>query len=326
MRLNPLRNKSALKTIAVLMILSFSCACSGGGSNGSGAPASSTTSTTNPASSTAPASSPGPAAPASPAAPAALASGAISALSYNVAGLPLGLSSSSPAANTPQISPKLNSYDLVFAQEDFSFHGALARDANHSFQSQPLTGYLTPMGDGLNRFSNFPFSNLTRKKWLACHGLFNAGSDCLASKGFSFARADIAPGVTIDFYNLHADAGRGSKDKAARTKQFDQLTQFIWLNSLGQPIIVVGDTNLKAADSDDEKVLQDFLTATGLQVSARVLGQLPDSIDRLMYRGAGKVTITPINRRIATEFVDANGNDLSDHKAIHVDFRWELFP
>jgi hypothetical protein len=40
-------------------------------------------------------------------------SGTFEALTYNVAGLPQGLSSSNPAEFTPQISPLLNSYDLV---------------------------------------------------------------------------------------------------------------------------------------------------------------------------------------------------------------------
>src|SRR5690606_27992207 len=39
--------------------------------------------------------------------------GTFDALTYNVAGLPVGLSSSQPDINTPYISPLLNAYDLV---------------------------------------------------------------------------------------------------------------------------------------------------------------------------------------------------------------------
>jgi hypothetical protein len=49
--------------------------------------------------------------------------GTFSVLTYNVAGLPLGFSSSSPEVNTVQISPRLNAFDLVADKT-----GASARD------------------------------------------------------------------------------------------------------------------------------------------------------------------------------------------------------
>lgn len=46
-------------------------------------------------------------------------SGTFTTLTYNVAGLPEGLSGSNPSVNTPLISPLLNAYDLVLVQEDW---------------------------------------------------------------------------------------------------------------------------------------------------------------------------------------------------------------
>ena len=45
--------------------------------------------------------------------------GSFSLLSYNVAGLPEGLSQSNPEANAPTISKLLGDYDVVVTQEDF---------------------------------------------------------------------------------------------------------------------------------------------------------------------------------------------------------------
>src|SRR5688572_5820705 len=51
--------------------------------------------------------------------PIAPSAGTIRFLTYNVAGLPEGVSKSHPAANTPLMSPLLNDFDLVVVQEDF---------------------------------------------------------------------------------------------------------------------------------------------------------------------------------------------------------------
>ena len=59
-----------------------------------------------------------------------------SVLTYNVAGLPAGISSSEPDINTPLISPLLNDYDIALVQEDFVYHRDLARDAEHVFHSE----------------------------------------------------------------------------------------------------------------------------------------------------------------------------------------------
>ncbi len=249
-------------------------------------------------------------------------SGTFRMLTYNVAGLPQFISGSSPATNTTQISPLLNAYDLVVAQEDFSYHADLTSQALHPFQGLPQTQYAALMHDGLSRFSQFPFVDFGRTRWTKFHGIFSSGADGLAAKGFSVARHDIGPGVTVDVYNLHADAGSNQGDIDARIVQFAQLATFMQTFSANRPVIVAGDTNLKGARRPrDDQTLADFLGATGLQDAARVLGA-PEDIDRIMFRGSATVILTPLLWREADEFVDANGNELSDHEANNVDFEW----
>lgn len=61
-----------------------------------------------------------------------------------------------------------------------------------------------PFGDGLNTLANYDWSDFSRTEWDECN--LNE-ADCLTPKGFSFLRMQLANGVEVDLYNLHADAG-----------------------------------------------------------------------------------------------------------------------
>ena len=63
--------------------------------------------------------------------------GPLKLLTYNVAGLPGMISSSNPGVNTAQVSPLLNRYDVVVAQEDFAYHADLVAQADHRYQESP---------------------------------------------------------------------------------------------------------------------------------------------------------------------------------------------
>ncbi|MCO5172290.1 MAG: hypothetical protein M9894_38825 [Planctomycetes bacterium] len=300
-------------TLTPLLLLAGLVAGCGGSSSG-GRAAASTTAAPVTSAAPAPATSGGPTS--------TLPTGVVEVLSYNVAGLPQGISSSDPVRNIPQISPLLNAYDLVLVQEDFWYHVELARDARHPFHSPPLVGHSTPMNDGLNTFSQSPFHSLTRVKWSRWHGLLNHSNDGLAAKGFTFARHTFGPGVEVDVYNLHADAGRDQGDIDARRDQFAQLATFIEAFSVDRPLIVAGDTNLKATTPQDEVILVDFMARVGLADAARTIGNLPESIDRVMLRSTADVALAPLRWRFADEFVDAAGGPLSDHLAVHVAVEW----
>lgn len=250
-------------------------------------------------------------------------SGTLRVLTYNVAGLPVGVSGSNPSANTPLMSPLLNAYDLVLAQEDFTYHDALAADATHPHRSTPMTPVgVVPVADGLNRFSMIPFSDHARVQWDECNGTVTNANDCLAPKGFSFARHTLAPGATIDVYNLHADAGRGDGDRDARDDQVAQIVEYIGSNSAGKAVLVAGDTNMKAGD---EATLQALLTGAGLEDSCTAVACLqPEVYDRLLFRSSDTVTISVADWWDDPLFEDSFGLPLSDHPAIGIDLAWTV--
>ena len=178
--------------------------------------------------------------------------------------------------------------------------------------------------DGLNRYSVFPTSKVTRHRWQVCHGYFFGANDCLADKGFSVSRLELADGHTLDVYNLHADAGDDSLDAAARRSEFAQLAQIIETYSDGHAVIVAGDTNLKVHLAQDRSILREFLETTRLVDTCHAVECGVESIDRILYRSSVAIHLEPSDWRVAEEFVDERGQDLSDHQAIAVDFTWAL--
>lgn len=250
-------------------------------------------------------------------------SGTLRMLSYNIAGLPHFVSKSRPVLNIPHISRLINRYALVLVQEDFSYHGELARHALHPHRSEPKRFTGTLMSDGLNRFSSLPFQELRRERWTSCHGLLSHANDCLAEKGFSVARTYLAEDTTVDVYNVHADAGGGVEDAKARAEGFDQLTRFIRKHSKGQAVIVAGDTNLKPEVSRiDRRTLRRFSKATGLKDACESLRCTQPSIDRVLVRSRPGLELEPRSIRFDRQFVDAEGEDLSDHLALALELHW----
>jgi len=305
-----------------LLALTLVIGCGSGGSSGGGAstvaPSTSNTTATTTTSTTATTTTSATTGPVG-------TSGRLRLLSYNVAGLPGFLSGSNPTQNTPQISPKLNTYDIVLVQEDFWYHAVLAGGTTHAHESVTQTGHTTLMNDGLNRFSQPPFLLHQRTGWNDRYGVVSNSNDALSSKGFSVAVHELAPGVEVHVWNHHADAGSGQGDLTARARNFDQLADAILSFSAGQAVIVAGDTNLKDTRPSDVAVLTDFLGRVGLTDSARALGK-GEFIDRVMVRSSANLTLTPVLWRHADEFQDASGNDLSDHPALNVDLDWVHTP
>jgi hypothetical protein len=268
-------------------------------------------------------------------------SGDFLGLTYNVAGLPEGISGSHPAVNTAQISPKLNAYDMVLTQEDWQtptpnplaplrvYHEILVADATHPYKSisapQPLgTNPQRPdalLADGLNRMARFPFAPDIRTPWSGCH---NSAADCLALKGFSVARTTLAPGVEVDVYDLHMEAGGDPQDDVLRDAGISQVRDSILTYSAGRAVIVGGDFNLHTNSEPDKSQYARLLAEAGLQDVCTALScATPGRIDKFAFRSGGGVSITPLTHRFETDvFVDGNGDQLSDHEALAVRFAW----
>ena len=257
--------------------------------------------------------------------------GTFTSLTYNVAGLPQGINpDQSPELHQPLISPLLNPYDVVVVQEDFgTYTDVLRAEATHEHRSEPHPGpaALNPIGreaaavgDGLNILSRLPIGPLERVPWTGCGA---ASGDCLALKGFAATDLTLAPGVSIDLYTLHVEAGRD--DAALRGDDLDQLAAHLATRAPGGAVIIGGDWNLEYADEPDGDQLRGFLAETGLQDVCDVVdcGADADVIDRFLFRSGDGVELTPTRHSFEREtFVDAAGAPLSDHDPLAVDWSW----
>lgn len=275
--------------------------------------------------------------------PQAPRAGELLALTYNVAGLPEGLSGSHPSVNTAQISPLLNAYELVVVQESWKtpdpnplaplrvYHEILEADALHPFKSPSMP---LPMGtdprrpsalvsDGLNHFSQFPFGEVFREMWTDCDP---SAADCLSLKGFSATRMSLARGIPVDLYNLHAEAGSTANDHLLREQGMRQLAAFIDTYSAGRAVLVGGDFNLHTDREPDATTYALLQSLTGLTDVCDAVGCLqPSRIDKWLFRSSDTLTLTPLVWRNDTAiFRDGEGNRLSDHDPVAARFAWTL--
>ncbi|TVZ79972.1 endonuclease/exonuclease/phosphatase family metal-dependent hydrolase [Streptomyces sp. BK340] len=269
----------------------------------------------------------------------AATSGTFNVLTYNVAGLPEGLSSSHPATNTPLISPRLAGYDIVNVQEDFNYHAALYAGDSHPYRTATSGG--AGIGDGLNTLSKYPFEDFERVKWNDC-----TGTNCLTPKGFTLARVRLAEGVFVDLYNLHPNADDTDDALAARRANIAQVSAFIKANSAGNAVIVMGDTNTRYTRAGDNiRTLVDDNGLTDAWVRLMKGGTAPtqgadpllcptsappndcEVVDKVLYRSSDLVSLnaTRYNDEWA-KFLDSSGGNLSDHFPHAVDFSYTVSP
>ncbi|WP_369195205.1 jacalin-like lectin [Streptomyces djakartensis] len=276
---------------------------------------------------------------ASPAAATTGETGTFNVLTYNIAGLPLGLGDSDPEANTPLIGQRLGAYDIVNVQEDFNHHASLYAHDRHPYRTATSGG--AAFGDGLNTLSNHPFEDVERVRWDRC-----TGTNCLTPKGFSLARVRIAEGAYLDLYNVHTNADSTDDALAARRANIEQLSAFIGANSAGNAVIVMGDTNTRYTRSGDN--IRTLLTENGLTDAwvELVRGGTPPAaggdpllcdaaappddcevVDKVLYRGSRLVRLDALRyRNDWASFLRPDGKHLSDHFPHTVGFSYTLAP
>ena len=283
------------------------------------------------------------------------ASGEFSMLSYNVAGLPQEVSSENPEENLPLISPLLDAYDIVVTQEDFdwwgpetaeldfvNYHERLRADTNFPYATEQHPGPaavgidgsdprrpIPYVGDGLGFLSQFPMTDVERVPWTSCYGVLDGASDCLAMKGFAVGTFELADGVLVDVYTLHAEAGEGPQDQPIQVENFEQLAAFMNQRSEGRAVILGGDTNLHLEPDHDQRagdtpIWEGFLEATGLTDACSVVDcPEPGAIDKVAFRNGDGLTLEPQSFENPTEtFTGPDGEDLSDHPPVTVEWTW----
>jgi len=242
--------------------------------------------------------------------------GELLVLTYNVAGLPQGFSSSDPENNIPQISPLLNAYEMVLVQEDFWYHTELITEVTLPHASDPWSERPTfeDIGDGLNRFGIHPFGDHERVGWYTCHGQVDCASDCLATKGWSFARTTLDEGVELDVYNLHMEAGGCPEDLEIRINAAQDLVEAIETRSSGRALVVAGDFNLRATDPEDVEALGIIMDGAGLTDACDAVACGDQRIDHVMIRSGDDLELSVLEWQVPPEFVDGeSGEPLSDH-------------
>ncbi len=276
--------------------------------------------------------------------PGTAAAKTVTVLTYNTHGLPQPVLPDRTAAFNA-MSPLLDAVRapaIRVLQEVFD-PGYYAVLTGHPYAYEsPLEVPRQPesVGDGLTLFSDFPgVAGYAPTQWANCFGIDSSdGGDCLAEKGFSFARITLASGLEVDLYNLHADAGSDSGSVTARRANITQLITAINASSAGRAVIVAGDTNSLYTRGSSN--LRDLLAAgfTDVWISLAKGGVVPASghhndsgcppprgtgndgsgpdcelVDKIFFRSGNAVQITALDYEVLTRFVDGTGTPLSDH-------------
>ncbi|KAI9712022.1 MAG: hypothetical protein M1820_001730 [Bogoriella megaspora] len=272
--------------------------------------------------------------------------GSFSFLTLNVAGLPQILQNNEVPGdktdNTARIGQKFAAYNfsVIHVQEDFNYHATLYANDDHLYRTATSGG--VPFGSGLNTISNYDWVDFTRIKWATCSDA--SSNDCLTPKGFTLMRVQFGEGVYIDFYNVHADAGIEAGDETARTANIQQVADYINTWSVGNAVVVAGDTNSRYTRADDNiRVFETLNNLTDAWVQLERDGVDPaqgsidllcdnpslnnscETVDKVLYRGSDAIDLTATSFTYdSTNFLQANGSILSDHNPVLVEFAWTL--
>lgn len=360
MQHNPLFTRRLAPIVAVVALVGVGCSDSSSGSDRSAATSTTAKSDTTAATTTTTAAASGDGATSTTVDGASdttakggdTSSGSFTLLTYNVAGLPEGMSGSHPATNTPLIGPKLNAYDVVAMQETWKspdpnplaptrvYHEILEAASTHPYKTESAK---LPLGkdtsrpealvaDGLNVFSKFELGPVTRERWTECLGVGteNAG-DCMAQKGFAAMTMTVADGAELVLVDLHGEAGSSAEDNRMRANDYQQLTKYLTANAEGKAVIVTGDFNLHTDPADtkhpeDDAIYTEFLAGLGLTDSCvETKCDQPERIDKVAYRSSDTLKLTADSwKNVSADFLDSKGQPLSDHDPVVVNMTWEL--
>ena len=267
--------------------------------------------------------------------------GDFSVLSYNVAGLPEGISGSHPSYYMSLIAPLLTGNNIVQVQEDFCYHDTLILYGTHKYRTE-TTGCAS-IGSGLNTFSDFPIRDILSQPWIDCKGF-----DCFTPKGFRHTQIDIAPGVTVDVYNVHANAGGSAESITTRRSNIAQLSTYIKTHSEGKAVLVFGDFNCRyTRDGDSISALFDlgfqdvwiqlicnnnvpaYSTTTTLDdcYGGSRTNATCERKDKIFYRSSDKIKLSAKSYQLDDPRFYYNNNDtlpLSDHWPVFAKFNYKL--
>ncbi|KAF2164336.1 hypothetical protein M409DRAFT_67873 [Zasmidium cellare ATCC 36951] len=267
------------------------------------------------------------------------ATGTFSTLTLNVAGLPSWINDNGVPGDKADAATMIGqkfaqyNYDIIQIQEDFHYHDEIYAADNHPFRTK--TSGDVPFGSGLNTLSNYNWTTLERITWDEC---FIADGDCLTPKGFTFMRLQLAEGVEVDFYNLHADAGQEDGDQEARRENLRQVVERVRSVSAGRSVVVEGDTNsLYSRTTDDvgvfgqvglgdawvERVYGGVIPTNVPKCPGPTTDNTCEVYDKILYRSGDSVKLNATSFDYVTDmFLQPDGSILTDHNAVLAEFSW----
>jgi endonuclease/exonuclease/phosphatase family metal-dependent hydrolase len=254
--------------------------------------------------------------------------GTLSALTYNVHGLPDALTGDDGEARMNAIAPLLERFDVIGLQETFDVdkHALLTAQSTHPVHEwfDELVDDTRFYGSGLAVLArDAELEQVQEQHYAECYGTIDNSSDCLASKGFQRVRLDLGGGAMLDVYNTHHEAGGGEEDEAVRATQVDEVLAAMAEHSAGHAILFMGDTNLRPGDPPDDEQLARYAAAGLRDACLELACPETDHIDRFFVRDGDTVQLTVEAWANEPDFFDDDGVPLSDHPAISTQIRWE---
>ena len=253
--------------------------------------------------------------------------GEISLLTYNIHGLPPQITGDDTTVRIRDIAPMLDSFDIVALQEDWmdDNHQILRESNDHLVVDR----FDTPLdddkvyGSGLSYFGAYPITSVSHVYYHSCHGFVSSGSDCFASKGVQQLTLQIEEDVSLHLLNTHLEAGGASEDDDARTEQIFHILDLL-AEIPSEPVVVMGDFNLRPSDPVEDELLHLFREEGGLrQTCMEASCPEPDHIDQIFVRSGTEIQLNVQSWVRDESFVDSQGVDLSDHPAIVSHLTWE---
>lgn len=181
----------------------------------------------------------------------------------------------------------------------------------------------------------------------ALYGYLTNYSDELTKKGFRHYQVEVNKSgikANVDFIILHAEAGDEPEDIKARENGYAQLVEFIKGVDTGNPMIMMGDWNSRYYLDNFEKLFIGSLNAIeGVHVKDAWVeycnggnypqyggpaGVQPDKskaeeLDKILFlnRDSAPIELELISAGTVTDFVNGNGNQLSDHYPVEAEFK-----
>ena len=170
--------------------------------------------------------------------------------------------------------------------------------------------------------------------------------DILTAKGILYTVIEIADGVYIDFYNIHADAFDGFDSQEARESNFNQLAEMVERNyeKNNRPVIITGDFNQHLhieplANNDMYEIFHERCNLKDAWAELKNNGNYHDfsswekidgdcwgvwdSVERFLYKDGGGVTVEAVDFKY-TWVKNSNGEDVSDHAAAECVFEFAV--